>query len=140
MRFVERTTDTLPFVSIFNACRTEMIRIGSKHEFSKSTSFLVSIRITLPGARGGISTRVLSLTVGALYQLSYKGLHATWSFCDVLNANHASTGRALCRLSYRSRFKWSEVRDSNPCNESGALVYWPLYEPRMAPSPRFERG
>ena len=46
MRFVERITDTFPFVSIFSACRTEMIRIGSKHEFSKSTGFLVSIRIT----------------------------------------------------------------------------------------------
>src|SRR6266567_6649021 len=102
MRFVERTTDTLPFVSILSACRTEMIRIGSKHEFSKSTGFLVSIRITLSGARGGISTRVLSLTVGALYPLSYKGLPATRSFCDDLNANHASTGRALCPLSYRS--------------------------------------
>ena len=91
MRFVERTTDTFPFVSILSACRTEMIRIGSKHEFSKSTGFLVSIRITLPGARGGISTRgpqeapfasrsgsrVLSLTMGALYKLSYKGLPAT---------------------------------------------------------------
>ena len=26
----------------------------------------------------------------------------SWSFCDDLNANHASTDRALCRLSYRS--------------------------------------
>src|SRR5215469_12654963 len=102
MRFVERTTDTFPFVSIFSDCRTEMIRMGSKHEFSKSTGFLVSIRITLSGARGGISTRVLSLTVGALYQLSYKGLPLRWSFCDDLNVNHASTGRELCRLSYRS--------------------------------------
>jgi hypothetical protein len=76
-----------------------MIRIGSKHEFSKSTGFLVSIRITLSGAQGGISTRVLSLTVGALSSAELQG-PATWSFCDDLNANHASTGRALCRLSY----------------------------------------
>src|ERR1700751_2515420 len=87
MRFVERTTDTFPLVSIFSACRTEMIRIGSKHEFSKSTGFLVSIRITLSGARGGISTRcpqeaplaswggsrVLSLTGGALSATELQG-------------------------------------------------------------------
>src|SRR5579862_2921870 len=101
MRFVERTTDTLPFVSILSACRAEMIRMGSKHEFSKSTGFLVSIRITLSGARGGISTHVLSLTVGALSSAELQGL-PIWSFCDDLNAHHASTGRALCPLSYRS--------------------------------------
>ena len=74
MRFDDKTTDTLPFVSILSACLTEMIRIGSKHEFNKSTGLFVSIRITLIGARGGISTRGLSLTIGALCQLSYKGL------------------------------------------------------------------
>jgi hypothetical protein len=46
MRFDERTTDTFPFVTIFSAWPTERIRVGSKHEFNKSTGFFVSIRIT----------------------------------------------------------------------------------------------
>jgi hypothetical protein len=72
MRFDDKTTVTLPVVSILSACLTEMIRMGSKHEFSKSTGFLVNIRITCSGAEAGFLSAAYPYR-GSAYQLSCKG-------------------------------------------------------------------